>query len=45
MSITYPDSDMLEGLVRAAKESNEIRMKTAIRLVPDSVERRIVFCG
>lgn len=36
---------MLEGLVRAAKESNEIRVKTAIRLIPDSVKWRIVFRG
>ena len=40
---TYPDCNMLEGLIGTAKESYEIRVKTAVRLIPNSVERCIIL--
>jgi hypothetical protein len=40
---TYPDSDVLEGDVGAAEETDEVCVKTAVGLVPHSIEWRVVL--
>lgn len=39
----YPDGNVLESNVGAAKEADEVCVKTAVGLVPDRVERSVVL--
>lgn len=40
-----PDSDVLEGLVGRAEEADEVKVKTALGLGPDTVEGSVVVGG
>jgi hypothetical protein len=39
-----PDGDVLEGLIWRAKESDQVGVKAAFRLVPDRVKGVVVVC-